>query len=561
MKSFIVTLCLVFIFMTPSKVSALVVTCVNCATFPTQGLQLVKEALTATYTYSTWLQDNVLDPIGNALVTLNQIQQQTNTINLVMGSLGGTSLLIQNPEQWIKNQGLNTVRISIADLNAGNGEYAQSALSTLVGAYRNSNDVKAKIDSLSRSSVPSLIQNNICKDEKLTATAKNDVLRADGTYDPTALQTRKRELYNSLCVGNPANDSVLAARLNRINVLRPDIGGWDTWLAITGGDNKFAASARIGDTVSETVASAMKNAENTLNQGGGIASATNCEERVSTGGIDDIANLPCRTQSVRVAASTLNSAFQEAVNAPLKKLESTFGQGIFRNISSVLQIIASARQLSNALNGTTVGGTGSVRVAINTSGSQTDLNDNPSLKNSLVNPIANQFEVYKESIDKLSETSKEILELVQKEESRLSGIKSCYQGLVDMYGFSEEDERFLAADSYVNETRGSYGKIIARANADAPRIAEARSYIPQIEAKIRNASSSITLTTAYEEFESRAKKGDIPKDSDASERESELAQVKSKIQEDTQEGGKGAAIANTCLQIAQSFYNSNQGGL
>src|SRR5690349_4427823 len=84
------------------------------------------DVATEVNTYFSYLQESVLDPLANALIIVTQIQQQTNTINLITGSFNGNSLLIQNPEQWIKNKGLNSVKISIGNIAQQNGVYSNS---------------------------------------------------------------------------------------------------------------------------------------------------------------------------------------------------------------------------------------------------------------------------------------------------------------------------------------------------------------------------------------------------------------------------------------------------
>lgn len=172
-------------FGTVQPASAIV--CGNCSQVAFQIPQFAKEIintganlLAQVDTWSMKLKVLVLDPLGNAMIAVTLHKQQSNTINLVTGSLGGNSLLVSNPEQWVKNKGLDVVRISLSDLSQQNGPYTDSLMNSVVGTFKSSNtSLQATLGNINSSSIPNLVQNNLCGDASLTQVAKNDVMKTD----------------------------------------------------------------------------------------------------------------------------------------------------------------------------------------------------------------------------------------------------------------------------------------------------------------------------------------------------------------------------------------------
>ena len=177
------------------------------AAFGKQVVQLAKEIVTkgaaVSASINTFVNSNkvlVLDPLANTMIAGALLRQQQGTVNLVTGGLNGQPLLQADPEQWIKNQGLNAVRVNLSDVSSSKGTYSVRILNSLVGSYRGSSDLKTQIQSNSVSARPSLVQQEVCKDAALTKAATNDVQITTGSADTNAIKTRKTELYNSLCV-------------------------------------------------------------------------------------------------------------------------------------------------------------------------------------------------------------------------------------------------------------------------------------------------------------------------------------------------------------------------
>lgn len=519
----------------------------------TRYLQLAEDFITSAsavatefYAYTGFLQDTVLDPLGNALIALAQIQQQTNTINLITGSLGGNSLLVQNPEQWIQNKGLNSVRINIGDISQQNGTYSSSILGSVINSYRGSSNLTSVLGSLGNSSIPNIVQNNLCKDASLSNVAKNDVMRSDGTYDLEAYQNRKQDLFNSLCVGNPTINIPLARKLEAVGKQRPDIAGTDSLLAVSFGDNEYNRSVRTQVAIAEDKAKKEKAAEADLNRGGGVASATKCDQPATADG-SDIANVPCRVETVTNTGSALNGAFQEALNAPLKKLESTFGSGIFNSLSSILQVVASARQLSDISPGNS---------------NQTNLNqiqdlDTPSKQTETASTVQTPLQAHLSSLNSLESTERSFLAELGGYQNSIQTIQVCYEKLGEDFNL-QSDPRVVSALSFTSNKLAVIQSAQAESTTNLNNISVTRALINDTLASVAASKSTGEITTLFSNYQKKVEDQGLPSLSAASRRQADFVRFNGTIKQDNSSVGSIPRLTTECAQIRQSYEQNNQ---
>lgn len=529
-----------------------VVECPLCSKVMTQIPQYAQDIIntaaavaTQANTYYTYLQSSVLDPLANALIIATQIQQQNNTINLITGSLGGNSLLVQNPEQWIQNKGLNSVRVNIGDISQQNGLYSSSILGSVINSYRNSSNLTNTLKSLGNSSIPNIVQNNLCKDASLSNVAKNDVMKSDGTYDLEAYQNRKQDLFNSLCVGNPSVNIQLGQRLAAVGKQRPDIAGMDSLLAVSFGDNEYNRSVQTQLAIAKNKEVKEKTAENDLRDGGGIASATKCDERASVEG--DISNIPCRVESITNVGSVLNNALQESISGNLKKLMETFGPGAGKSIGSILSLAYSARSLSNPSDSTPV--------QQNTVQSQ-DLT-NPAQKREVTTNTSEPLKAHLASLSSLESVEGKFVSALSAYEDRVRTVQMCYEQIIKDNPDNQNvrnDQRIIAALTF---TANKIADIVAR---KAPSIktlnsiTSARVIINDTLISIASSQSSEEVLSLFNNYRQQ----DIPSLSMAAVRESEFITFKDSLDAEIASAiPKLTELTEECAQIQQSYSQQN----
>ena len=541
----------------------------------TRIIQLAKDIITSgatlatqVNTYASYLKITILDPLANAMIAFTLLQQQKQTIDLITGSLGGNSLLISNPEQWIKNQGLASVRISVNDLSNQNSSYSGSILSSIINTYRGNNSLKVTLDNLGQSSIPSIVQNNLCKDAQLTAIAKNDVA-VDGYASPSDIQRRKQELYDSLCRGDPngttAASAQLRSRLEQVNTQRPDIGGADSFLALTvGGDNPYNRAVRAQLALANDVATKEKIAQNNLNQGGGIVSPTTCppEQKINNPSAYtanepvNIADALCRTQIFTQSSGALQSSFQVAINAPVQRLTNSFGSGILSTLSTLLSVRNTFGLLSNAFNGN------SLSAASSGTGGQYagDLANNPDAKENIVEPMRNQLTTYSEGLSKLETYNEKLKGEVAKRIERATAVRDCFDSLVARQIISENDPILVTVGNIVFRETTESNNILTSVNQDPAKIQEARTAMSTLKTVLDTATSTSQVYDSYKIFNDKLANRSFPSETAGSIREGQFYEAQGLNQQFDNSQGDVYALGKKCHDIELAYYLSQQQG-
>jgi len=541
--------------------------CANCAQVALQIPQLMNETMTSGANIltqiNTFLVQNktlILDPLQNAMIAMSLLNQQKSTMNLVMGGLGGQPLLQSNPEQWIRNQGLNSVRISLNDITSQNGIYSGSLLSSIVGTYKNSSNLTVQLQGLGNSSIPTLTQNNLCKDANLTAVAKNDVMAGDGSFTVEDLNRRKTEIYNTLCRGNPLTDQNLAKKLVQVSSRRPDIAGWDTWLATINGDNAYAKSVQAQIVIAQDKEKKEQSAKDDLNRSGGIASPSSCTKVDSNDdsetGLTTIANLPCRTRELTGSSVVVSSQVQQALNSKMQKTISAEGWGILSSLGSILSggldLFRFGSSVASAVNGNSGGGSTNTS---QTTGSNTaptqDLENNPESKTALVETIDNRLNSYASSTDKLELAISNIASQVSIARGNISQMKSCFQGLIEDFRLEEGDPRIAPGFSYY-ETKMSEYESLTNAQEGA-KIQASRAAIAELRAFVSQSNSSQEINDAYEAFEEKIRNGTLVSDTAYVMRDADYQKLRAENQLANIEGGDLHSLRGQCSEIRRQL--------
>lgn len=547
-----------------------VVACVNCSTWMTQIPQYAEDLInTASNITSSVmaraddLNKYVLDPLANNMLAAVQIQKQLSTINFITAAFGNEgSLLIQNPEQWVKNKGKNQVQIALGSIQQQNGLYKDSLLASVIGNYKSADDLTKTIQDLGSSNVPNAVQKNICNDSSLTNLAKNDVMLSDGSYDPTLLQRRKVELYNTLCVGNAVTNAELARTLNAINEQIPSIGGWDAWLLTTGGDNPYARSVRVNLAIAKKVDQAEQAKKDELNRNGGIANKTNCLETALPIN-DDEGNpmpgtaLPCSLEEVTQTGNALNSQYQEALNAPLKKLQATFGTGIYKSLGSIMSIVGSMRELSTAFNGSNGGSSSGPGSSVAITFPQ-DLVD-PTHRAQTIDNVRDPLNKHLQELSKLEATENRFLAALSEYEGQLGGLKQCYDDVVRDHPNASSDPRVTGAYSFISSRQSTAASFRSISTSNLNKSGETRSLINSTLLFISSSRSTQEIITKFTEYQKEVQARGLPDFSVAPQREGSLIRFQADIRSESMEGGPMPTHTANCSRVRQqyeSFFGS-----
>jgi hypothetical protein len=579
MKRFITTLLLVTFYSFSLTQTTYAIFCSNCSQFLTQIPQYATELITKGATFATQINTlavsyklTILDPIANGLITVSLLKQQANTLNLVTGALGGGSALLQaDPEKWIKNQGLNVVQVSLSDLNQQKGVYGNSLFSSVVSSFKASNNpLQTTLANLGGSSIPSTVQSNLCSDATLTKTATNDV-NQNGTYgtDSTsqafkqaAITKRKQEIYSSLCTGNPLTDSQLATRLQQVNSQRPDIGGWDAWLSLTGGDNAYNKGVQATLAISKAVDEKTAAAKDDLNRGGGIVSPRQCasgQQVQNAPNGDPVLNISdalCRGFSLTNTGSAVNAAFQTSLNSGFARLTASFGSGILGTLSALLSARNTIGMLSNAFGTATGGSAGGTNTTTTTSSNTTptaDLTGNADAKSTITTPALARLTSYSSSLTKLEQADNNLLSEISIAEGMADEIKGCFQKLRSDFTLDDGDSRVSAGQTYYQARINSINSYRSTVAEDQNIIAAARTAVADLKTLLANSNSSQEIQDAYQSFEDKVSSGTYPTDTAGDARQGDYITLQGENQVATIEGGTVYNLRGQCTQTRQQL--------
>jgi hypothetical protein len=319
----------------------------------TRLVQLVKEvatmlssaAIEVSQGVATFNQ-TVFRPLQDALMLASIVKSSNVIKNLVLGGLNGqVSLLKTNPELFLKQQGVIAQKVNVNYVDKANGVYSNSIISSVVSQARVASDIEGTLGSLSKSSIPSIVQKELCEDSKLTAVAQNDV----GSSDPAAVAARKGEIYGKLCTGDPNTDPALAQALTAAGEAT-GAGGWDVFLAKTAGDNTFTKTNLALAVVEKNRLEKIAAEATRLTIGNGVTDKTECTAKSS-----GQAGTVCAEKIITNLGYQLSESFKSAINAPLDVMKNAFGTGgTFSSIlGSVASIVGSVQSIQQSLNSVT----------------------------------------------------------------------------------------------------------------------------------------------------------------------------------------------------------------
>ncbi len=403
MKYFYLIIIFVFQLTTSNHAHA---TAMIASTFPQQLVQQISDlvgnvsvANTSISTTADMLNNTIIKPIGTGLINVAQQQIANDIINWANGGFEGQPLIISNPEKFIKNQGMIQVKIALDGLPT-DSIYGDSIFNSLVDQYKDSEDVVAQLKALSKSNIPGIIQSNLCNDEALTALATEDVENDDGSFTIADLTNRKTELFNYACTGNADTDPATAAKImelnNQVATNRggADLGGWDSWLAVTGGDNAYTKSMIAKNIPEKKAAEAKETAKNEIYAGAGPVSQAKC---VQWSDDPEGSDAQCLKEETLTPGEQIAGALTAAANSGLDRLTNLTGEGL----TSLITSLALTKLTAGLNKKVAASGVNKSVVIAKRAPPSKDLIGDPIRKKEIQNPMQKQFTFYTNSLNEL----------------------------------------------------------------------------------------------------------------------------------------------------------------
>lgn len=488
----------------------------------------INEAATALSTHESFLKQVILDPIANEIINQALNAQARDIISWVNGGYSGAPLIVSNPGKDIKNAGLKE---AVKGLNAipSNSVYGDSIFKNLTRNYKfESLSLKDKIEEISKTDGPTLLQNSFCDDDNLTSLATEDVA-AQGEITNAAIVARKNELYEYACTGNP-DDPVTARKLENIAAQRPEVLDWDYMLCVTGGNcNESNKNDQIAAVIEE--AAAEKEALTTLDlyEGLNAKSATECiDEGDDSADTDDIIDDSdyCEEEIVTTPADSVENLSQLAQSAGLQRMFNIQGEGTLGSTLSGFVSSFISAGINKSFTGSVSRTTNSSSVSQSTRPTTADLS--PSSKASFIRPMEDQMTMYLSKLQELRATDANYIAETQAYESRVSQGRSCWQSLVnDGYSYSS-----APAFSFYAGRQASIDTLKNKLSSEVTRTDQAISYVNQTLTRIRASNSTQEITNIFNTYTGDLLLRSYPRISDAGQRQAEYQQDKTRIQTD-----------------------------
>lgn len=435
-------------------------------------------------------------PLATAMITVAQQQAASDIINWANGNFTENSLIIADPEKYIKDQGLAAARSALRDIPV-ESIYGGTIFESIYQQYRDTDGstLEEKLASIARSEVPGLIQENLCNDEEITRLALQDVENNDGTYAIDELNARKEELYAYACEGDP-NDPDQAQKLSDLNEQNSSIGGWDAFGALIT-DNAYTKKTLSLNEVKAKVDTEKDQTDKDLHYGTGPASKTDCFE-IS----DNVAEGEepyCTDEQITTPSKSVDTALSAAANSGLERLTNLTEGGL----TSLLTTMA-IQKLTKGLRAEFIDE--SKKVNVSTGGTSVtkprkpDLLGDPRTKASILSPLIKQLDSFATSLLSLKETDKTYLSDLVTYESAVEASRSCYDSLIDAGTLTPEDPKAIEAYEVFDNRQEKIDRVRATIVPELKKIDDAKKLVDDTRAKLDKASSTTEINEIYGDY-------------------------------------------------------------
>jgi hypothetical protein len=495
-------------------------------------------------------------PLATALINRAVNDVADETVRWANGGYSGTepSLLIPDPEKYINNQGLITVKQALKSVPE-DSVYGNSIFSAI---YEQNQDTSIEEDltALSQSNNPSILYNKYCNDSQaLTDLAIENVKEDNGTYDMAVVADEVRRLDAYMCSADPTVSKEAATRLEDINNQNPNLGGWDSWLSTTQGDNEYTKSVLAKNVVATKKAEKETIASNNTYLGVGSLSQTGeCKKWLSA----DAGEAPtCLEADIITAGKTVDSMLSQAASAGAERLSNLTADGIAQAVVG----FAVGRLVNGiATYGKSTGSsqTGNVtlsnvsRVKKSISAPVQDLVDDPSTKKSTLKPMLASLTAYLESLTSLEKTDTLYIQDLRAYEAKITTGRACYQDLITNKGIPSSNSQIVNAFAFYDKRQASINSVKNMLTEELQNISSASNLAQKTLTSLKASNSSTEISAIFNDYQDTVDMNGYPTPQTEPARRSEYTKNKFQTDHDDEIG----TYYQTCQTLGTSMFNN-----
>ncbi len=519
------------------------------------------EAITAVSTAAEQIDSIIFRPLQTMLITIAQQQAADDILGWVNGNGISDSLIISKPEEYIKKQGVGAIKDAISNLPS-DSVFGDSIFSSLMEQTKNDDlDLKTVLADLSTSDEASIIQDSMCDNETLTQLAIEAVQDSEGNYSDTDVATKRNELYDYACNGDPKTDPEIATRLSDLGSQNNSLGGWDRWLCTTGGNcNQYTQVTKAKEKAAILAEEERARAHDEIYLGAGPISQRNCLRKAPVTEEGQVAT--CLEYETLTPGKTVANSLNSAANSGLDRLTNLMEGGLTGMLTSLaiskltggVNAVIREAQSSGSNTGTTVS---------TKSAPKQDLAGDASTKKSVTSPMIKMLESLDDTLTKVQDVDQEYLGKVTKYANDISAGRECYDALVDNRLKQipsidlRNDPKVVEAYSFYDNRQGKIEAAQTKINAELAKIVAGKVQIDAATLKINNSNSTQEMSTIYDEFSAAYDNAKYPTLQTLGARKGEINKGEAEIKDDEETIDK---YKNTCTQMGGGGGTQDPGG-
>jgi hypothetical protein len=475
------------------------------------------EHITSVATYALQYKEYILDLAANIVIE-GMLQEVANTLITWVndGFSGNYPLIVSNPQEHLRNVGLDTARISLNNL--GEGYFSDSIFNTIrETATWEYMPIQDKLEELSKSNTAELVQANSCGESTISSLASESGVDAS-------------ELYEYLCEGDPSDPEV-KARLEGYAEENPEATGWDGWLSLTGGNNPYTrantfarneqGSEETGDITREQL---------DLYEGQNPLSERECVD----GGEDGEA---CEETELTTPSDTVSETLSKSATAGLERLFNIQGEFSFGSLLTSFAtqaLLGGIRKGVSGLGGSRGGGLTTVSSNV-TGGPTTSLSTEDKTKiMSSITPMLTDYSTQTDTAERPVEQYGGALTTYL---HRFDQVKKCRTDVLAL-GKTWDDSLYQERMRYIESEQ----KIV---EGERTNIRDMRALIQKISNDITATSDPTAITTILKNFQDQAQSSWIFDGASVLEKERRLSQQTTTFTTDT----TPATLLNSCNSV------------
>lgn len=504
----------------------------------------ISDALTALATEADMIKNTIGDPIMGAIISTAVQTTSNSMLSWINGGLEGNSL-IQSPEDFIDRKKFDEVR-KILSAIPENSAFGDSLFSSILES-ENEESLEEIFESFSTSQIPSIVQNNLCNDARLTEEATRRVMDEEGNYDQESVNNEKEYLYDYACSGDPVGDDDLSVKLIDLYTQDPSLGGDDAWLYLTGGGNEFTQSALGLSAAKEKVENKKELAMKELFDGLGTVSQTEClEEGTDFAGIG-----VCLQEAILNPGEAVQETLNTVANSGLLRLISADPDG-FASILTSFMTEMLGKGLNTAVSEMTGGNEGEEVVVITPP--VDDLANDPERKEEFVNSIEKRLEFDEKTLDDLEQTDNTYTAAINSYEAQINQVKDCFDSLIARGITTRGNNRVNSAYAYYNDRKSRIDAARSVIQNDRLGIAAARALIAATRSQLEATNSSQEIAEILGDYTGTYERQNFPDSSDLSQRRQSYTRDSGDASRDTEK----TSHLNACQSIEDDYYRAQQ---